>query len=57
MKVMVQEDMAANKMVAMYERIGNANRDIFDTYFFLKNNWPINDQIIEKRTGYRCTSF
>lgn len=57
MKVMVREDMAAHKMVAMLERIGNANRDIFDTYFFLKNNWPINDQIIEKRTGLLMHQF
>ncbi len=57
MKVMVKEDMVANKMVAMLERIGDANRDIFDTYFFLKNNWPINGQIIEKRTGLSMRKF
>jgi predicted nucleotidyltransferase component of viral defense system len=57
MKVMIREDMAAHKMVAMLERIGNANRDIFDTYFFLKNNWPINDQIIENRTGLSMHQF
>lgn len=49
MKVMVKEDMAAHKMVTMLERMDRANRDIFDTYFFLKNNWPINEQIIEKK--------
>ena len=57
MKVMIREDMAAHKMVAMLERIGDANRDIFDTYFFLKNNWLINDQIIEKRTGLSMHQF
>lgn len=57
MKVMVKEDMAANKMVAMIERIGKANRDIFDTYFFLKNNWSINEHIIEKRTGLSMCQF
>jgi predicted nucleotidyltransferase component of viral defense system len=57
MKVMVKEDMVANKMVAMIERIGKANRDIFDTYFFLKNNWSINEQIIEKRTGLTMRQF
>lgn len=36
---MVREDMAAHKMVAMLERIGKTNRDIFDVWFFLKNNW------------------
>ncbi len=57
MKVMIKEDMVANKMVAMLERIGQANRDIFDTYFFLKNNWPINEHIVEKRTGLSMHDF
>jgi predicted nucleotidyltransferase component of viral defense system len=57
MKVMVKEDMIANKMVAMTERIGKANRDIFDTCFFLKSNWPINEKIIEKRTGLPMPQF
>ena len=30
MKVMVKEDMFAHKLVAMYERLGKTNRDIFD---------------------------
>lgn len=50
MKVMEREDMAANKMVAFYERIGKANRDIYDTWFFLVNNWPVNEKLIEQRT-------
>lgn len=57
MKVMVKEDMAAHKMVAMLERMGEANRDIFDTYYFLKNNWQINDRIIENRTGLLMHQF
>lgn len=57
MKVMIKEDMAAHKMVAMVERIGHANRDIFDTYFFLKNNWPINEHIIGMRTGLSMHQF
>ena len=42
MQVMVREDMAANKIVAMHEKIGKTNRDIFDVWYFLQNNWPIN---------------
>lgn len=57
MKVMVQEDMAAHKMVAMIERIGKTNRDIFDVWFFLKNNWPINEKIITQRTGLSFHDF
>ncbi len=50
MKVMAREDMAAHKLVAMYERGGKTNRDIFDVHFFLHNNWPIHREIIEMRT-------
>jgi len=54
MKVMVREDMFAHKLVAMSERLGKSNRDIFDVWFFLKRNWPINKVIVKKRT---VTSF
>ena len=50
MKVMIPEDMAANKLVAFYERIGKTNRDIYDTWFFFNDNWPINQELVEKRT-------
>ncbi|MFH1222909.1 MAG: nucleotidyl transferase AbiEii/AbiGii toxin family protein [Pseudomonadota bacterium] len=54
---MVKEDMFAHKLVAMLERQGNTNRDIYDVWFFLKNNWPINQDIIKKRTGYSFKEF
>jgi predicted nucleotidyltransferase component of viral defense system len=57
MKVMIPEDMAANKLVAFYERIGKTNRDIYDAWFIFKNNWPINQALIEKRTGMTFKSF
>lgn len=57
MQVMVQADMVAHKLVAMHERIGKTNRDIFDVWFFLKNNWPINKKIIELRTGLDYKDF
>lgn len=49
MQVMVQEDMAAHKLCAMYERIGKTNRDIFDVQFFLAHDWPVNKKIVEDR--------
>ena len=49
MQVMVKEDMFANKLMAMYERIGKTSRDIYDVYFFAKNNWLINRQLVEER--------
>ena len=51
MIVMIREDMFAHKLMAMYERVGKTSRDIFDVYFFTKNNWPINKEIVEKRAG------
>jgi len=57
MKVMVRQDMAAHKLVAMFERLGTTNRDIFDTWFFLKNNWPVNEKIIELRTNMSMKEF
>jgi predicted nucleotidyltransferase component of viral defense system len=57
MKVMVIEDMFAHKLVAMYERMGKANRDIFDVWFFAERNWPINTEIIRKRTDMPFKDF
>lgn len=57
MQVMVQSDMTANKLVAMYERIGKTNRDIYDVWFFLKNEWPINKEIIVHRTELEYPIF
>jgi predicted nucleotidyltransferase component of viral defense system len=64
MLVMNKQDMAAHKMVAMTERGNTANRDIYDINFFLRNNWDINREIVEKRTGMefidyisRCIGF
>ena len=57
MKVMVKQDMFAHKLVAMFERRAETNRDIFDVYFFLKNNWLINEEIIKKRTNMSKNQF
>ncbi|MBI4646888.1 MAG: nucleotidyl transferase AbiEii/AbiGii toxin family protein [Bacteroidia bacterium] len=49
-KVMQEKDLFANKLCALSERKTIAPRDLFDIWFFLKNNWEINKTIIEKRT-------
>jgi predicted nucleotidyltransferase component of viral defense system len=49
MLVMVKEDMFANKLMAMYERIGKTSRDVYDVYFFATNYWPINKKLVEDR--------
>lgn len=51
MLVMVKEDMFAHKLMAMIERVGKTSRDIFDVWYFAKNNWPINKKIVEQRSG------
>lgn len=57
MKVMVREDMFAHKLCAMYERIGKTNRDIFDVWYFLHKDWPVNKEILEFRTGVSFKEF
>jgi len=47
MRVMSQRDMVVHKLLAIYNSLGKANRDIFDVHFFLQNRWNINDKIIE----------
>jgi predicted nucleotidyltransferase component of viral defense system len=51
MRVMVLEDMFANKLMAMHERIGTTGRDIYDVWFFLRSRSPINKAIVENRSG------
>src|SRR3989339_879688 len=57
MLVMIKEDMFANKLVAMSERPGKTNRDIYDVYFFSKNLWPVNREIVTKRSGLPYKKF
>jgi predicted nucleotidyltransferase component of viral defense system len=51
MLVIVKEDMFAQKIMAMYERMGKANRDVFDVCFFCKQGFDINKTIVENRSG------
>jgi hypothetical protein len=43
--------------VAMYERIEETSRDIYDVRFFLQRMWPFNEKIIEDRTGLSLEKF
>lgn len=49
--VMKQEDMAASKLAAILTRHKFASRDVFDLWFFLKNNWQINGVRVREQTG------
>lgn len=55
--VMKPEDMFANKLVALCERKRFAARDLFDVWFYLKNNWDINPQVIMNRTGQSVKEY
>lgn len=57
MLVMVQEDMFAHKLMAMHERINKTSRDIYDVWFFLSKRFPINETIIEDRSGIKYHEF
>lgn len=41
----------ASKLAALTSRNEIATRDIFDIYYFSKNNWDINTEIIKERTN------
>lgn len=48
-KVQDKSTIFANKIVALYERY--TNRDIYDVNFFLNHLFPLNENIINERTG------
>jgi len=41
----------ASKLVALTDRQTLAMRDIYDVWFFAKNNWDINIEVLKARTG------
>ena len=49
MRVMVKEDMFANKLCALLARTEITSRDVFDCWFFLKERTSINKEIVESR--------
>jgi predicted nucleotidyltransferase component of viral defense system len=57
MLVMTKPDMFAHKLMAMSERIGKTSRDIYDVWFFLRNRFPINEEIVEARSGLSFDSM
>ncbi len=57
MLVMKKEYMFAHKLVALTERKGVANRDIFDIRFYLKKGWRFKNEIIHLRTGMAVKDY
>ncbi len=50
MKVLTLPDMFAHKLCALLDRNTLTNRDIFDCWFFMQKQTPINKNIVEFRT-------
>ncbi|MFA6368875.1 MAG: nucleotidyl transferase AbiEii/AbiGii toxin family protein [Candidatus Shapirobacteria bacterium] len=51
MLVMNRSAMVAGKLLALATRTKLANRDIFDIWYFLKNNWEIDNKVIKSKSG------
>jgi len=49
MQVMVAPDMFAHKLCALLDRGELTNRDIFDNWFFMQRQTPVNKEIVEAR--------
>ena len=50
-KTMMLADMFSHKLCALLDRSSIVNRDIFDCWFFLSRQTPVNYEIIEQRMG------
>ena len=51
MLVIREEDAAAGKLAALITRKNFAMRDVFDTWYFLKNSWSVNEAVLKEKTG------
>jgi predicted nucleotidyltransferase component of viral defense system len=51
MLVMVEEDMVAGKLAALLTRRKLASRDLFDLWFFLKQEKKINERFLQRQTS------
>jgi len=57
MLVMTKEDMFANKLMAMYNRIQRTSRDIYDVWYFLDKRWALNEKLIEEKMAMPIVGF
>lgn len=54
---MTTDDIFANKLVALTNRKRPANRDVFDIWYMLNNNWDINWNLVEKRSDVKRKDY
>ncbi len=55
MLVMKEPEMAAGKLSALLTRNTFASRDLYDLWYFLKNNWHIDESVVRSKTGLDLT--
>ncbi len=51
MFVAKKEYLFSSKLIALIHRKEIAMRDIYDIHYFAKNNWDVNKELIERKTG------
>ncbi len=56
-KILVKEDMFAHKLCALLDRDTIANRDIFDCWFFMQRQTPVNISIVESRMSRSFSQY
>jgi len=52
MNVIQKSDAVANKIAALLTRKHFAARDMFDVWYFLHEGWDINNELLQKQTGF-----
>lgn len=57
MKVMVEQDMFAHKLCALLDRKPMANRDIFDSWFFMQKQTRVNTSLVESRMNMSWQAY
>ena len=55
--IMKSEDMFANKLTALLDRKSLANRDIYDIWFMLKEEWNLNNELLEFTTNKKTVPY
>jgi predicted nucleotidyltransferase component of viral defense system len=56
-KVMALTNMFSHKLCALLDRNSVTNRDIFDCWFLMSTQTPVNKEIIEKRMGKPLSDY
>ena len=57
LKVMSLRDMFSHKLCALLDRNSVVNRDIFDVWFLMSKQIPLNQEIIKKRVGKNLPDY